>query len=314
MTGDPGAQVAVLVEREAARKGVELSGIPGTGSAGRITLADVRAATATIAPTWMHAQAPAISPLVPLAELRRWTRRRPVGDPTEVRTQDRDGPARSYRPPSLRTALVEIDVTAVVDVSGRLGAEFSARTGCPLSVAHFVAYALAGVLPRHPRLGSPTAASGASANLVVSRPDAALRRDVLIEQADRLSFAGLVLELESAEESVAGQAEGPRGGIFALSMVEDGPALIEMTGAPSPPSTSLSVGAPIKRAVVRTLAGGSDSIAIRTMVYAALTYDSGTIDRHNALEFLGQIKGVLEDAQWGSTALGHRVRDCTASA
>ena len=52
----------------------------------------------------------------------------------------------------------------------------------------------------------------------------------------------------------------------------------------------------VKRPVVVSDETGSDSIAIRSMVYLALTYDHRLVDGADAARFLVAVKQRLEDA------------------
>jgi 2-oxoglutarate dehydrogenase E2 component (dihydrolipoamide succinyltransferase) len=58
----------------------------------------------------------------------------------------------------------------------------------------------------------------------------------------------------------------------------------------------LGTGAVVKRPIVVTDASGQDVIAIRSMVYLALSYDHRLVDGADAARFLGTMKARLEDA------------------
>ena len=60
----------------------------------------------------------------------------------------------------------------------------------------------------------------------------------------------------------------------------------------------LGTGAVVKRPVVVPDATGQDVIAIRSMVYLALTYDHRLVDGADAARFLGAIKARLEEASF----------------
>ena len=53
-----------------------------------------------------------------------------------------------------------------------------------------------------------------------------------------------------------------------------------------------------KRPVVITGADGQESIAIRSMVYLALSYDHRLIDGADASRYLVEVKARLEDANF----------------
>jgi 2-oxoglutarate dehydrogenase E2 component (dihydrolipoamide succinyltransferase) len=67
-----------------------------------------------------------------------------------------------------------------------------------------------------------------------------------------------------------------------------------------PQSAILGTGIVTKRPAVVTDAEGNESIAIRSLVYLALSYDHRTIDGADASRFLVDVKARLEAAQFDS--------------
>ncbi|HEY6796033.1 MAG TPA: 2-oxo acid dehydrogenase subunit E2, partial [Kineosporiaceae bacterium] len=65
----------------------------------------------------------------------------------------------------------------------------------------------------------------------------------------------------------------------------------------------LGTGAVVKRPVVINDPDGGDSIAVRSMIYLALSYDHRIVDGADAARFLTTMKQRLEDGQFDS-ALG----------
>jgi pyruvate dehydrogenase E2 component (dihydrolipoamide acetyltransferase) len=60
----------------------------------------------------------------------------------------------------------------------------------------------------------------------------------------------------------------------------------------------LGTGAVVKRAVVVADDQGADSIAVRSMVYFALSYDHRIVDGADAARFLVALKSRLEEASF----------------
>jgi 2-oxoglutarate dehydrogenase E2 component (dihydrolipoamide succinyltransferase) len=60
----------------------------------------------------------------------------------------------------------------------------------------------------------------------------------------------------------------------------------------------MGTGAVVKRPVVIQDENGSDIIAIRQMVYLALTYDHRLVDGADAARFLSAIKARLEEGSF----------------
>ena len=115
----------------------------------------------------------------------------------------------------------------------------------------------------------------------------------VIKNADEKNFLGIA----RAVEDLAGRARTKRlsveevqGGTFTLT----NPGVFgSLFGTPiihQPQVAILGVGAIEKRAVIR-----HDAIAIRPMVYLALTFDHRIIDGAVADQFMGRIKSVLEN-------------------
>jgi 2-oxoglutarate dehydrogenase E2 component (dihydrolipoamide succinyltransferase) len=60
----------------------------------------------------------------------------------------------------------------------------------------------------------------------------------------------------------------------------------------------LGTGAVVRRPVVVDDADGGESIAVRSMVYLALTYDHRIVDGADAARFLSTMKARLEEASF----------------
>jgi 2-oxoglutarate dehydrogenase E2 component (dihydrolipoamide succinyltransferase) len=65
----------------------------------------------------------------------------------------------------------------------------------------------------------------------------------------------------------------------------------------------LGTGAVVKRAVVVNDPDGGETIAIRSMIYLALSYDHRIVDGADAARFLSTMKARLEDGRF-EAALG----------
>jgi len=110
-------------------------------------------------------------------------------------------------------------------------------------------------------------------------------------------------QIESAINSLGQKAkkkqitmEDMTGGTFTIS---NGGVYGSLMGTPiinPPQSAILGMHGIFKRPVVVT-EGGKDTIAIREMMYVALTYDHRIIDGATAVQFLKKIKSYIEDPQ-----------------
>jgi 2-oxoglutarate dehydrogenase E2 component (dihydrolipoamide succinyltransferase) len=88
------------------------------------------------------------------------------------------------------------------------------------------------------------------------------------------------------------------GGTFTLTNTGSRGALFDTPVVFLPQSAILGTGVVAKRPVVVTDENGQDSIAIRSMVYLALSYDHRLIDGADASRFLVDVKTRLEQANF----------------
>jgi 2-oxoglutarate dehydrogenase E2 component (dihydrolipoamide succinyltransferase) len=122
----------------------------------------------------------------------------------------------------------------------------------------------------------------------------------VIRNAHLLSFAHIEktlgeLALKAREFKI--KVEDTTGGTFTIS---NGGVYGSLFGTPiinPPQSAILGMHAINKRPVVVTDKDGQDQIAIRPIMYLALTYDHRLIDGLEAVSFLRRIKFLIEDPQ-----------------
>ena len=88
------------------------------------------------------------------------------------------------------------------------------------------------------------------------------------------------------------------GGTFTLTNTGSRGALFDTPIINQPQVAILGTGAVVKRPIVVTDENGSDLIAVRSMVYLALTYDHRLVDGADAARFLSAIKNRLEEASF----------------
>ena len=100
---------------------------------------------------------------------------------------------------------------------------------------------------------------------------------------------------EAGERARADQTddEEPDGATFTLMEAGDG-VLFDTPILRQPQVAVLSVGATVKRAVVLTGNELGDAIAVRSMLFLALTYDHRVVDGADAARFLAAIKQRVE--------------------
>ncbi|MCB1158277.1 MAG: 2-oxo acid dehydrogenase subunit E2, partial [Leptospiraceae bacterium] len=115
----------------------------------------------------------------------------------------------------------------------------------------------------------------------------------IIRDADRLSFAGIeqeILRLANKVKDGKINLDDLQGGTFSIS---NGGIYGSMMSTPilNPPQSGiLGLHNIVKRPVVV-----NDEIAIRPMMYIALSYDHRIVDGKEAVQFLVKIKECIED-------------------
>lgn len=119
----------------------------------------------------------------------------------------------------------------------------------------------------------------------------------VIHRADTLSITDLALAIASLADKVrAGSvsADELAGGTFTVTNTGSRGALFDTPILNAPQSGILGTGSIVDRVVPCPDVHGGSSIAVRSMVYLALTYDHRIVDGADAARFLGTIKRRLE--------------------
>jgi 2-oxoglutarate dehydrogenase E2 component (dihydrolipoamide succinyltransferase) len=202
------------------------------------------------------------------------------------------------------TTVVEVDVSRIASLRQKAKKDFEAREGVKLSYLPFFAKASVEALKSHPALN---ASIDAEAGTVIYHESEHLgvavdtERGLLvpvIRDAGDLNIGGLARRISDLAERTRGNKITPdelSGGTFTLTNTGSRGALFDTPIINMPQVAILGTGAVVKRAVVVSDDTGADSIAIRSMVYLALTYDHRLVDGADAARFLVTIKTRLED-------------------
>ena len=302
------AYVTPLVRKLASDSGVDLSTVTGSGVGGRIRKEDILAAAAaakaavpaapTNAPTGAASNATPVEPsnlrgtTVKMSRLRKVIAERMV---------------ESLQTSAQLTTVVEVDVTRISQLRDRVKTQFEASEGVKLSFLPFFAKATIEALKQYPQVN----ASIDLAEGTVTYPDAehlgiAVDTDrgllvPVIRDAGDLSIGGLARKIADVAGRTRTSKVSPdelSGGTFTLTNTGSRGALFDTPIINQPQVAILGTGAVVKRPVVVTDETGLDSIAVRSMVYLALTYDHRLVDGADAARFLTTIKQRLEDASF----------------
>jgi 2-oxoglutarate dehydrogenase E2 component (dihydrolipoamide succinyltransferase) len=283
--------VTPLVRKLANEKGIDLSSVSGTGVGGRIRKQDLVSAAVAEAPT-AAAAAPApleTSPLrgttVPMSRLRKVIAERAVI---------------SMQSSAQLTSVVEVDVTLVANFRDKVKADFLAKTGLKLSFLPFFALAAAEALKAYPivnaTIDGDTIVYPAHENLSIAVDTERGLLTPVIRDASSLDLAGLAGQIADLAERTRENKLKPdelAGGTFTLTNTGSRGALFDTPIVFLPQSAILGTGIVTKKPVVLS-SNGVDSIAIRSTVYLALSYDHRIVDGADAARFLVAVKNRLE--------------------
>jgi len=301
--------VTPLVRKLASDNNVELSALTGTGVGGRIRKQDVldAAAAAKAAATSPAAAAPAptASPTAatPGAGAGAVSPKRGTTEKmSRLRKVIAARMVESLQVSAQLTTVVEVDVTKIARLRDRAKRDFETREGTKLSFLPFFALAAVEALKAHPTVNSSVDGDQityhGSENLGVAvDTDRGLLVPVIKDAGD-LNIAGLSRKIADLAERTRTNKVSPDelgGGTFTLTNTGSRGALFDTPIINQPNVAILGTGAVVKRPVVVKDSDGGETIAIRSMVYLALSYDHRVVDGADAARFLMTMKGRLEE-------------------
>ena len=210
------------------------------------------------------------------------------------------------------TTVVEVDVTRIAMLRERAKNDFLEREGVKLSFLPFFAKATVEALKVHPSLNASIDAEAGtvtyhdSENLGVAVDTERGLLVPVIQAAGDLNIAGLAKRITDVADRTRKSKISPdelAGGTFTLTNTGSRGALFDTPIINQPQVAILGTGTVVKRPVVITDETGADSIAIRSMVFLALTYDHRLVDGADAARFLMTLKERLEEGAF-ETDLG----------
>ncbi|HEY2264861.1 MAG TPA: 2-oxo acid dehydrogenase subunit E2 [Streptosporangiaceae bacterium] len=325
--------VTPLVRKLAAEHAVDLESVTGTGVGGRIRKQDViEAARAQRAaqpapqpePPAQEAQAPP-----PEAAEEAAAAQPAAAQPAPAAPQAPSAPRPALVPSALRgttqrmsrprqviaqrmveslhvsaqlTTVVEADVTAIARLRDAAKQDFEAREGVKLSFLPFFALAAVEALKVHPKLnavidGDQVTYHDAEHLGMAVDTERGLMVPV-IHSAGDLNIGGLarkISDLASRTRSGKVAPDELAGGTFTLTNTGSRGALFDTPIINQPQVAILGTGTVVKRPVVVTDPALGEVIAVRSMVYLALTYDHRLVDGADAARFLTTVKSRLEE-------------------
>lgn len=308
-----GAYVTPLVRRLAAQHDIDLSTVTGSGVGGRIRKADVLAAVearggTTAQPAQPSLQqpaapaAPAATP-APAATAEPSALRGRTEKISRLRRVIAERMVESLQTSAQLTTVVEVDVTRIAALRGRIKADFELREGVKLSFLPFFCKAAVEALKVYPQINSSIDMDAGiityhdSENLGIAvDTDRGLLVPVVRDAGD-LNIAGIARRIADLAERTRTNKVGPdevSGGTFTVTNTGSRGALFDTPIINMPQVAILGTGSVVKRPVVIS-DDGQDVIAIRSMVYLSLSYDHRIVDGADAARFLSTVKSRLEE-------------------
>jgi len=306
--------VTPIVRKLAAEAGVNLSTIKGTGIGGRIRKEDILAATPRAAATptavaMASIQTPTntTTPSAPRQPVVASPLRGTTVSMSRLRKVIADRMVESLKISAQLTTVVEVDVTKIDRLRTAAKASFEEREGVKLTFLPFFAVAVCEALKQHPVLNSSVEGEQityhAAEHLGVAvDTDRGLLVPVVKDAGD-LNMGGVARRISDVaartrENKITPDELG--GGTFTITNTGSRGALFDTPIINQPQVAILGLGAVVKRPVAVKDADGGETIAIRSMVYLALSYDHRVVDGADAARFLVTLKDRLEEGRFES--------------
>lgn len=301
-----------LARKLAEEHGVDLSKVTGTGAGSRVREQDVLAHIEQLKKAPAPAKAPAAPAPQPAAAAP--TPSSPAAGPRSV-TRDRMTPLRqriaqrlvqAQHTAAMLTTFNEVDMSALMDLRKQYKEEFEKKNNIGLGFMGFFIKAAASALQAFPAVnsfiveenGQPMVEKHGYCDIAVAVSTPKGLVVPVIRNCENLSFAGI----ESAIKDLAVRGrdgklalEEMQGGTFTIT---NGGVFGSLMSTPilNPPQSAILGMHAIKNRAVEHPAG-SGQVAIRPMMYLALSYDHRIIDGAEAVQFLVRIKQAIEDPQ-----------------
>ena len=313
-----------IVRQLAKEKGIDISTISGSGVNGRVKKEDVLNASGTpvAAPSVAKPVAAAVSapvvtstpvsapakPAAPASSVEQPLRGR-IEQTTRLRRVIAERMVQSLHISAQLTSVVEVDVTKISSLRNKVKDSFVAREGVKLSFLPFFAKVAVETLKEFPIVNATISADATqiaysdAIHLAVAVDTPRGLLVPVIRDAGDLSIAGLSRKIQDVANRTRDNKVTPdelSGGTFTLTNTGSRGALFDTPIINQPQVAILGTGAVVKRPVVVSGSDGNDQIAIRQMVYLALTYDHRLVDGADAARFLSSMKVRLEEANFES--------------
>lgn len=299
--------VTPIVRQFAKEHGVDLAIVTGSGIGGRIRKEDILAAikpatpapviTSTPTPSIPKTSAPVVASAlrgttVTMSRLRKVIAARMV---------------ESLHISAQLTTVIEVDVTKIARLRDKAKTAFAEREGINLTFLPFFGVAVCEALKQHPVLnssvdGDQVTYHGAEHLGIAVDTERGLLVPVLRDAGD-LNIGALARKISDVAARTRDNKITPDelgGGTFTITNTGSRGALFDTPIINQPQVAILGIGAIVKRPMVMKGTDGGETIAVRSMVYLALSYDHRIVDGADAARFLVTLKERLEEGSFES--------------
>jgi 2-oxoglutarate dehydrogenase E2 component (dihydrolipoamide succinyltransferase) len=302
---DSDVKATPLARKLAQEKGVSLSSIAPTGTGGRVREQDVLAYIQSHQQGSSSGSASGGAPAAQAAPASRGAREVSVERMSPMRQKIASRLVEAQQTAAMLTTFNECDMGAVMDMRKQYKDKFADKHGIGLGFMSFFVKACTQALEKFPMVNSYITAgddgkpavqkhSYADVAIAVAGPKGLVVP--VIRSAETLSFA----EIESAIKDFGTRAKDGKldlsemtGGTFTIT---NGGIFGSLMSTPilNPPQSAILGMHGIKKRAVE-YPEGSGQIALRPMMYLALSYDHRIVDGAEAVQFLVSIKDAIED-------------------
>jgi 2-oxoglutarate dehydrogenase E2 component (dihydrolipoamide succinyltransferase) len=291
-SGDASMRVSGVAKKVAAEKGVDLAQLAGSGPSGRVMKNDVLAATETKPMT--------LKPAAPAVVGSRGVRREKM---TKLRQKIAERLVHAQHTAAMLTTFNECDMTEIMRLRAEHKESFEKTHGVGLGFMSFFVKAATSALRKYPRVNAYIVGQGADMEMELhDYADIAVAVGTekglvvpVLRNAEALSFAGIEASIKDfAVRAKEGKlsVDEMTGGTFTISNGGVYGSLMSTPILNPPQSAILGMHATKKRAVEDPKNPGQ--VAIRPMMYLALSYDHRIIDGSEAVGFLVHVKDMIE--------------------
>ena len=290
-----------LVRKMAREYNIDLRQVKGTGAGGRITKQDVEGyMSAQGARTMAQSTAPA-PVAAPMPRAAQPSTR--IEAMSTMRTKIAEHMVFSKRTSAHVTTVHKVDMTRIAKLRDRHKSEFQSRHGFSLTFLPFVTRAAVEGLIAYPLLNASIEGSNIIYHNEINIGIAVALENGLIvpviRAADERNVVGLqrsIVDLATRARSRQLKPDEVQGGTFSITNFGSFGSVFATPVINQPQVAILGCGTVEKQPVVI-----DDAIAIRSVMYLALTFDHRLIDGALADQYTGKVKSILEN--WSGEVL-----------